>query len=446
MPKSWLPIRSSSHFSLANIPFGIISTEKNASPRTAIAIGDHALDLALFASKDGFSKLPIIQDGLSIFSQSTLNSFASLGRPVHREVRKYLQSIFDENTAFPDVLKNNTSLQTAALIPLTEIQLHLPVHVGHYTDFFVGYNHAYNAGVLFRGSSNALHPNYTHLPVAYNGRASSVVVSGTSIKRPWGQYLDHSTANPKIPILAPSKRLDMELELGAFLCRSNKLGSPIKIEDAEESIFGFVLLNDWSARDIQAWESVPLGPFNGKSSGTSISPWVVLTDALEPFMCQGLTNETPLLPYLKDPREKNVYNINLEVDITSMSKSLSVGMEFNRAAANSGTTTTITRTNSKNLIFSFSQMLAHHTITGCAMQVGDLLGSGTVSGTEPGTQGCFLEQCENGKNPLKLKNGEERTFLEDNDQVTLRGWAGSMETGLVGFGECKGSIESAIEL
>ena len=324
MPKSWLPIPSSSHFSLANIPFGIISTEENSSLRTAIAIGEHALDLALFATKDGFSKLPIIQDHLSVFSQSTLNSFASLGRPVHREVRKYLQSIFDENTALPDVLKNNASLRDAALIPLMEVQLHLPMHVGHYTDFFVGFNHAYNAGVLFRGSSNALHPNYTHLPVAYNGRASSVVVSGTPIKRPWGQYLDHSTANPKIPTFAPSKRLDMELELGAFLCRGNKLGSPIKIEDAEESLFGFVLLNDWSARDIQVWESVPLGPFNGKSSGTSISPWVVLIDALEPFMCHGLTNETPLLPYLKDPREKNAYDINLEVDITSMSKSFSV--------------------------------------------------------------------------------------------------------------------------
>ena len=319
-PKSWLPIPNTSHFSLANIPFGIISTEANASPRPAIAIGEYALDLAIFTAKDGFSKLPSIQKELSVFSQPTLNPFASLGRPVHREVRKYLQLVFDNDTKFPDVLKDNATLQAAALVLLTKIQLHLPMQIGHYTDFFVGYNHAYNCGVLFRGPSNPLHPNYTHLPVGYTGRASSVVVSGTAIKRPWGQFLEDPNADPQVPMFAPCKRLDMELELGAFLCRGNKLGYPIKIEEAEESIFGFVLLNDWSARDIQIWESVPLGPFNGKSLGTSISPWVILTDALEPFMCKGLMSERQLLPYLKEQRDKNVHNINLEVDITSKSR------------------------------------------------------------------------------------------------------------------------------
>ena len=314
--KSWLPISSTSHFSLANIPFGIISSKTNTSRRPAVAIGEYALDLAVFAVLDGFSKLPSIQNDLWVFSQPTLNDFASLGRPVHREVRKYLQLVFDDHTTCPDILENNVTLRAAALIPLAEVQSHLPMRIGHYTDFFVGYNHAYNAGVLFRGPGSMLQPNYTHLPVGYNGRASSVVVSGTPIKRPWGQILKDPSADPKVPTCAPSNRLDMELELGAFLCRGNELGYPIKIEDAEESIFGFVLLNDWSARDIQAWESVPLGPFNGKAFGTSISAWIVLADALEPYMCRGLMDERPLLPYLKERKDKNVYSIDLEIDIT----------------------------------------------------------------------------------------------------------------------------------
>ncbi|SLM35400.1 fumarylacetoacetase [Lasallia pustulata] len=427
---SWLPIPRTSHFSLANIPFGIISTASSPSPRPAVAIGEYALDLAAFSFDNGFSELSSIHANLSVFNQPTLNAFAALGQPVHREVRRYLQSIFAEDTPYPHILKDRKGLQEESLFMLKDVHTHLPLQIGDYTDFYAGRNHAYNVGVLFRGPDNALQPNYTHLPVGYHGRASSVVVSGTPIRRPWGQILENPAAEIKHPILTPCRRLDMELELGAFVCRSNRMGEPIPIIHAEESLFGMVLMNDWSARDIQAWEYVPLGPFNAKNFATTISAWVVLLDALEPFMGKGLKNETELLQYLREQRTENVYNINLQVDLTTKS----------------GTTTTITRTNAQNLLFSFPQMLAHHSVTGCPMQVGDLLGSGTISGTEAGTQGSMLEQCSNGKSTLKLSDGEERRFFEDYDVVTIKGWAGDEEGGLVGFGECVGMIEPAMEM
>ncbi|MCJ1439268.1 hypothetical protein MMC27_008660 [Xylographa pallens] len=422
--RSWVPIPAESHFSLANIPFGIISTAERTNHRPAVAIGEYALDLETFAAGGGFSEISSIQKDLVVFSQPTLNAFAALGRSVHCEVRKYLQNIFAEDTDYPHILKSNLSSQRDALIRLTKVINHLPMQIGDYTDFYAGRNHAYNVGVLFRGPENALQPNYNHLPVGYHGRASSVVVSGTQIRRPCGQILQDPKAELKIPRFHPSKRLDIELELGAFVCKSNDIGDPIPIEEAEEHLFGFVLMNDWSARDIQAWEYVPLGPFNAKNFGTSISPWIVLADTLEPFRCRGLENKTELLHYLQEGKTNNVYNINLEVDLIT----------------SSGATTTITHTNSKNLLFSFPQMIAHHTVTGCPMRVGDLLGSGTISGTEPGTQGSMLEQCSNGKATIKLNNGEERTFLRDGDTVTMRGWSVNSDGARVGFGECVGSI------
>lgn len=316
--KSWLNIPRTSHFSLANIPFGIISTASSETPRPAVAIGEHALDLAVFSSNNGFSALPSIKPHLSVFTQPTLNAFAALGRPVHREVRQYLQSVFASDTPHPQILKSNKNLQQQALFALKDVHTHLPLHIGDYTDFYAGRNHAYNVGVLFRGPNDALQPNYAHLPVGYHGRASSVVVSGTPIRRPWGQVLKNPTEDPKVPTFTPCRRLDIELELGAFVCRANKMGEPIPIAEAEESLFGIVLMNDWSARDIQAWEYVPLGPFNAKNFGTTISAWVVLADALQPFMVKGLDNETELQPYLREKRKENVYNINLEVDLTSM--------------------------------------------------------------------------------------------------------------------------------
>jgi fumarylacetoacetase len=312
--QSWFPIPKSSHFSLANIPFGIISTPEDGIPRPAVAIGDYALDLAAFSARNSFSFLPNIQNHLSVFSQPTLNAFGALGRPVHREVRKFIQDIFRADTPYPKVLKDNELLQGECLIPLREVEMHLPMQIGDYTDFYTGKNHAYNVGVMFRGAVNALQPNYTHLPVGYHGRASSVVVSGTPIHRPNGQALESLAAQTKSPSFGPSKKLDFELELGAFVCKENKLGEPIRISDAADGIFGLVLMNDWSARDIQLWESVPLGPFNAKNFGTSISPWVVLTDALEPFKTPSMESDTKLLPYLKEEKS-NVFDIRLEVDI-----------------------------------------------------------------------------------------------------------------------------------
>lgn len=427
---SWLQISKNSPFSLANIPFGIISSAKVSSRVPAIAIGDYALNLSAFASSGGFSQLPAIQSHLSVFNQPTLNAFAALGRPVHRQVREYIQAVFRADTPFPQILKDNASLQKEALLPLSDVTNHVPMQIGDYTDFYAGLNHAYNVGVLFRGPDNALQPNYKHLPVGYHGRASSVVTSGTAIHRPNGQVLANPTATPKVPSFSPCKRLDIELELAAFVSTSNELGKPVPIDQAEDHIFGLVLMNDWSARDIQAWEYVPLGPFNAKNFATTITPWVVLTDALEPFRTTGLDggNRDSLLPYLREKQAANAYDIALDVEITPKG----------------GKPTQISKTNAKNLLYSFPQMLAHHTITGCNMNPGDLLGSGTISGTESKTQGSILEQT-GGKNPIKLDDGTERIFLEDGDSVVLRGMAGK-EGSYVGFGDCEGTILPAIKL
>ncbi len=311
-PKSWLPIPALSHFSLANIPFGIISTSSNKTQRPAVAVGDHCLDLKSFAEDGGFEGTTV---DTSVFSQTTLNAFAALGRPVHRTVRTYLQDVFAEQTTNPKILKDNEKLRQAALLRRDEVQMHMPLQIGDYTDFYAGKNHAFNVGCIMRGPDNALQPNYNHLPVGYHGRASSVVISGTPITRPNGQILENPAADTKIPTFSPCRRLDIELELGAFLCKDNVMGSPVPISEAADSIFGLVMLNDWSARDIQAWEYVPLGPFNAKNFGSTISPWVVLMDALEPYRTEGIKNETNLLPYLQE-KEPGNFDIRLQVDLT----------------------------------------------------------------------------------------------------------------------------------
>lgn len=427
--RSWFSIPRGSHFSLANIPFGVISTASSKTPRVAIAIGDYALDLEVFAANNGFKALSTIQPHQTVFSQPSLNDFAALGRPIHSVVRKYIQSVFAEDTPYPDVLKTNSSLQKEALLPLKEVQTHLPFKIGDYTDFFAGMHHAFNAGSLFRDPKNALQPNYKHIPVGYHGRASSVVVSGTPIRRPNGQILLNPTAEEKVPTFTACKKLDMELELGAFVCKSNNQGEPVPIAEAGNNLFGIVLMNDWSARDIQAWEYVPLGPFNAKNFGTTISPWVVLADALEPFRVKGMDNDTEILPYLQEKEEKSVYDIQVQVDIKTQS----------------GNTSTITKTSARNLLWSFPQMISHHTITGCPLQVGDLLGSGTISGPTPSEYGSLLEQTENGKKAVTLSGGEERRFLEDGDEVTITGVCGSDDDALVGFGKCAGIIQPAMK-
>lgn len=319
MAQSWVPVPAKSPFSIANIPFGIITTSSVPNPRAATIIGEHVLDLGAFASRGGFTPLHSDKDLENIFNQPNLNAFAACGRTAHRVVRKYLQEILDIDTTKPDVLKNNESLKQEVLLPCDSVTNHLPLSIGDYTDFFAGINHAFNVGTMFRGPANALQPNYKHLPVGYHGRSSSVVVSGTDIRRPRGQILLDPKAVPKVPTFSASRRLDIELELGAFLCKESNMGDNVPIDKAEEYIFGFVLLNDWSARDIQTWEYVPLGPFNAKNFGTTISPWVVLTDALEPFRCSGIENNTQLQPYLQEGRKDNMYDIALEVDLISKS-------------------------------------------------------------------------------------------------------------------------------
>lgn len=422
--KSWLKILPDCQFSLANIPFGIITYGNALQRRPAVAVGAYALDLQALTANSGFRDLSIVQPHQAVFNEPTLNSFAALGRPMHSVVRKYIQSLLLVDTPYPEVLKDNKDLQSKCLIPLKDVQCHMPMHIGDYTDFYAGKHHAFNCGVILRGEQQALQPNYKHLPVGYHGRASSVVISGTPIRRPVGQILEDPAAPEKKPTLSASNRLDMELELAAFVCKENDMGESIPVDKAANYIFGLVLMNDWSARDIQAWEYVPLGPFNGKNFGTSISPWVVLMDALEPFRTQGILNDIESLPYLQERESQNVYNINLRVELTP----------------DKGEPTTITRTNAQNLLFSFPQMLAHHTVGGCPFKVGDLLGSGTISGTDPGSYGSFLEQSKGGKQAISLNAGVERTFLQDGDTVTFSGSCGDEDTGLVGFGECTGTI------
>jgi fumarylacetoacetase len=303
---------------LANIPFGVISSKLDSALRPAVAIGDYALDLKAFAAGGGFQDLTDIQPHLSVFNAKSLNGFASLGQPTHRLVRRYLQDVFKSDTHLASRLRDNESLKRQALIPLTETNVHLPMEIGDYTDFFAGINHAHKVGSLFRGPQNALQPNYKHLPVAYHSRASSVVVSGTDVIRPWGQVLLDPAKEPKIPTFMPCRRLDIELELGAFVCGNNFMGRPISIKNAAQYVFGYVLMNDWSARDIQTWEYVPLGPFNAKNFATTISGWVVLQEALAPFATKGIENDVgEIQDYLKEGQEKTQYDIRLRVDLTS---------------------------------------------------------------------------------------------------------------------------------
>lgn len=317
MARSWLEIDPSSDFSLANIPFGIISTPIDPHPHVGVAIGSYVLDLKAVAEKLGKGILLPSGCGIAdqtVFASATLNEFAKLGREVHRYTRRRIQDLLAINQK---LIRDNKTLRSEAVWPQNVCKMFLPMEIGDYTDFYAGYHHAYAVGVMFRGPANALQPNYTHLPVGYHGRASSIVVSGTPVRRPVGQILLDPKAEPKQPTVAPSRKLDIELELGCFITKSNALGEPVSIDKAEEHVFGYVLLNDWSARDIQTWEYVPLGPFNGKNFATTISPWVVLADALEPFRARGIENPTPLQTYLKENRDETVFDIQLEVDLIS---------------------------------------------------------------------------------------------------------------------------------
>lgn len=329
--KTWVPgVEPNSDFSLANIPFGIVHTPDDSDPHAATAIGSHILDLKVLSKHADFPKIfPSLKDHNHVFSSPSLNAFAALGRAVHREVRTTIQDLLSEGTKYPDFLKDNASLREKALFPTNRFKLHLPMEIGDYTDFYAGYHHAFGVGSMWRGPANALQPNYLHIPVGYHGRASSIVVSGTPIVRPRGQIITDPTADgPKQPAVLPSRRLDIELELGCFVARGNDMGTSIDVSSAEEDhIFGYVLVNDWSARDIQNWEYVPLGPFNGKNFATTISPWVVTPDALESFKTEGIAVEgrPEVQDYLREERKENVFDIKCEIDLTSeLSPSVSI--------------------------------------------------------------------------------------------------------------------------
>jgi fumarylacetoacetase len=351
-----------------------------------------------------------------------MNAFMALGPARWAAMRERLTALLMEDG--DPALRDNAALRQKALIPIAEIRLHLPFKVSGYTDFYAGRNHAFNVGALFRGAVNALPPNWFSMPIAYNGRASTVVVSGTEIHRPCGQI---KPAGEELPIFSPSRRLDIELELGAVIGTPSVMGQPVTVAEAEKMIFGFVLLNDWSARDIQVWEYQPLGPFQAKAFATSISPWIVTAAALEPFRVKTPARERVLLPYLQEPSPM-LYDIEL-----------TVAMQPASAARRS----TISRTNYRVMYYSAPQLLTHHAIGGCKMDTGDLLGSGTISGLTPDSLGSLLEMTEGGKAPITLETGETRSFIEDGDTFTLSGFAQGQGF-RIGFGECTGKILPAV--
>ncbi|TYO91479.1 fumarylacetoacetase [Oceanicella actignis] len=402
-------------FPIQNLPYGVFSPldRPDAPPRCCVAIGDMALDLA------AIEEAGLLRPGgaRAVFAAPALNDFMALGPAAWEAARARLTDLLREGGARD--LRDDAALRARALVPLSRARMHLPFRVAGYTDFYAGRQHAWNVGVMFRGPENALPPNWLHMPIGYNGRASTVVVSGTELRRPLGQLKGPDDAAPR---LGPSERLDFELEMGAVVGVGNPMGRPVSVAEADEMIFGHVLLNDWSARDIQVWEYQPLGPFQAKAFATTISPWVVTRAALEPFRAPSPPREKPLLPYLHEPGPM-LHDVRLEVAL----------------APEGGEETVISRTSSRELYYSSAQQLAHHALCGCAMQTGDLLGTGTISGPERDSFGSLLELTWGGKEPLTLKGGARRAFLQDGDAVVMRGWAQG-EGWRVGFGECAGRI------
>ncbi len=412
---SWVSIPPNSDFTLANLPYGVFSSE-NRYRRVGVAIGGQILDLWAVQELGFFAGIDLMKTAFAL----NLNSFIAHGQPAWQAVRQRLTELL--HVDFPE--KDRLA---PALVPQADARMHLPVKVGDYTDFYASEYHATNVGRLFR-PEQPLMPNWKHLPVAYHGRASSVVVSGTDFHRPSGQTVPPDS---EVPQFGPSKALDFELELAAVVGRETGLGEVVRPTVADDHLFGFVLLNDWSARDIQRWEYQPLGPFLGKNFCTSISPWIVTLAALKPFRVPGPTQDPPVLPYLQTTAPGH-FDLHLDVFLSG----------------NDLPETRISRSNAKFLYWNFAQMLAHHTVGGCPMQVGDLLGSGTISGPTPDSLGCLLEMTQGGKIPLPLggvgPRSAERRYLLDGDTVTLRGHAGVGER-RVGFGEMRGTVLPSLE-
>jgi fumarylacetoacetase len=410
--RSFVEVEPDSHFPLQNLPYGVFGTRKDPRPRVGVAIGDYVLDLAALEEE---GMLAVAPSGTRVFDRASLNAFIALGRPAWTATRARLTELLQADHAE----LREAVLRGRMLVPMHEAMLRLPIEIGGYTDFYSSKEHATNVGSMFRDPKNALLPNWSYLPVAYNGRASSVVVSGTPIRRPRGQL---KAPDADRPLFGPSRKLDFELETAFVVGEGNALGEPIPVAEAERHIFGIVLLNDWSARDIQQWEYVPLGPFNSKSFATSISPWIVTMDALEPFRVAGPAQDPPPLPYLTLAGE-HAFDIWLEV----------------RLQPAGGEATTICSTNFKHLYWSMAQQLAHHTVSGCNTRVGDLMASGTISGAAGDSFGSLLELAWNGQHPIALEDGATRAFLEDGDEVIITGWCQG-EGYRVGFGEVRGKI------
>lgn len=420
MLNSFIDIAPTSHFPLENLPWGVFSLPPQAQPRIGVRLGDWVIDTAVL-QHHGFFDGPHLQQ-TAVFQQPQLNSFMALGQPAWQEARATLQQLF---AADNPTLRDDPHLLAQLLHPITAVQMHLPAHIGDYTDFYSSEHHARNVGLMFRPDDEPLLPNWKHLPVAYHGRSSSIVLSGSQIPRPWGQQLAPGQSQPHF---APSRELDFELEVGFFIGLGNQLGQPIPIEQAMSHIFGLVLVNDWSARDLQRWEYRPLGPFLAKNFATSISPWIVTLDALAPFQLPVPPQTPRPLPYLQPAQHS--YDIELAVSLQT---------------AVDGPTHPISRTNFRHLYWSMAQQLAHHAVNGCQLRPGDLLASGTISSPEPTGYGSLLELSWRGTRPLTLPDGRVRTFLEDGDQLTIEGWCQASDH-RIGFGQLSGKIATAVAI
>jgi fumarylacetoacetase len=421
--KSWVESANlpESEFPIQNLPYGVFrnANDLGDGARVGVAIGDCILDLAALADAG------LLQCQAGAFAQPRLNDFIALGRAAWRNVREQVSALLSiDNQA----LQGNAEVRARVLVPQAEASMLLPVDVPGYTDFYSSKEHATNVGMMFRDPKNALLPNWSEIPIGYNGRASSVVVSGTSLRRPNGQI---KLPEQERPLFTACRKLDLELEMGFIVGVPNTLGEPIPCEQAEQHIFGMVLLNDWSARDIQAWEYVPLGPFNSKSFATTISPWVVTMDALEPFRTAQPEQSPEPVSYLRHAGA-HAFDIELEAWLKPQ------GVAEAEA-------TRICHTNFRHMYWSMAQQLAHHTVSGCNTRVGDLMGSGTISGPTRDSLGSLLEMSFNGKEPVTLESGEKRAFLEDGDEMTLRGWC--QGNGYrVGFGACCGMVMPALKI
>jgi fumarylacetoacetase len=413
--KSWLQVNKNSDFPIQNIPFGVFLTKDDITT-IGTRIGDFAIDLAAMHQLGYFEGIPLTDD---LFMQDTLNDFISDGRTTWRLVRNRIADIFDaENKK----LKENEKHRDEVIFDINEIEMLLPVDICDYTDFYSSKHHAMNVGSMFRDPEKALTPNWLHMPIAYHGRSSSIVVSGTKIRRPKGQFFPKGEKNP---VFGPSKLVDFELEIGFITTDANKLGKSIDINETNEYIFGMVLLNDWSARDIQKWEYEPLGPFLAKSFATTISPWIVTMDALEPFKVEGVEQDPKPFEYLQQDG-KNSYDIKLEVSIKPKKQKHTI----------------VSKTNYKYNYWTMNQQLAHQTVNGCNVRSGDLYGSGTISGPNEGTYGSMLELTKAGSKPIKLNNGSQRKFINNGDTVILKGHCNNKKV-RIGFGECKSRLRKA---